>query len=278
MQQTTLQYHNDEMTASTFDRFRKLIYDKSGISLGTNKEALVKSRISKRMRVLGIGAYKDYLSFVLSDQTGSEMELLLDAISTNVTSFYREPDHFVFMRKVIKGWLSEGARSLRLWSAACSSGEEPYTIAMEILETVNMTIDVKILATDIATSVLARSMKGEYSQEAVTPMPKHLLTKYFVKKKVDGGYIFAAGDKIRKLVLFRQTNLSKFPYPLRGPLDIVFCRNVMIYFDRQTKARIVGECQRLLKPGGYLIIGNSESLAGIAEGFDNIKPAIYMRR
>lgn len=278
MPQMTMQNHNDVMDASTFDRFRKLIYDKSGISLGTNKEALVKSRISKRMRVLGIGTYRDYLSFVLDDQSGGEMELLLDAISTNVTSFYREPGHFVFMREVIKGWLSKGAHSLRVWSAACSSGEEPYTIAMELLETLKGNIDAKILATDIAPSVLGRCMKGEYSPESVAPIPKHVLTKYFSKKKVNGEIVFVAGDRIRNLVLFRQTNLSKFPYPLRGPLDIVFCRNVMIYFDRQTKAKIVGEAQRLLKPGGYLIIGNAESLAGIAPGFDSIKPAIYKRR
>jgi len=275
---STASLKEDRMKASTFNRLRELIYDRSGITLGTNKESLVKARLSKRMRKLGIDRYEAYLDLVINDKTGLEMQDLLDAISTNVTSFYREPEHFEFMKTVIKERTKSGVNHLRVWSAACSSGEEPYTLAIEIMEAIGgKPSDVKILATDIAPSVLKTGLKGEYSQEKIASVPRHLQAKYFTKKEAQGKCVHTISDRARDLVLFRQFNLNTFPYPIRGPLDFIFCRNVMIYFDRPIRARIVNEFSRLLRPGGYLFLGHAESLAGISEGYKSIKPSIHMK-
>jgi len=228
------------------------------------------------MRQLQISRYEDYLAYCIRDRSGREIPKLLDAISTNVTSFYREPRHFEVMRKAIKEWVSQGARRLRLWSAACSSGEEPYTVGIEVLESVGrLSIDVKILATDIAQSVLKVGLEGEYTQDRVAPVPKHLRAKYFIKRKNNGEDVFTVSDQVRDMVLFRQFNLNTFPYPLRGPLDIIFCRNVMIYFDHSIRGNIIKEFRRLLKPGGYLFVGHAESLTGMSEGFTSVVPSVY---
>lgn len=263
---------------STFNKLREIIRARSGISLSKNKQALVKSRLSKRMRILGLGSFEDYLNYVLNDKSGAEMASLLDVISTNVTSFYRESRHFEVMRDVIDEWSGDGVRSLRMWSCACSSGEEPYTMAIETLEALRArATDVKILATDIASSVLRMSLKGEYSEDKMAPVPRHLKSKYFDRRCMNGEYIYSVSQRIREMVLFRQFNLSAFPYPLRGPLDLIFCRNVMIYFDIATRVQLVQEAKRLLRPGGYLFVGHAETLAGISDGFSAVKPSIYMR-
>jgi chemotaxis protein methyltransferase CheR len=138
-------------------------------------------------------------------------------------------------------------------------------------------MDVKILATDIAPSVLKTGMRGEYSAEKIQTVPRHILAKYFKKKNHDGDWVHTVNERIRNMVLFRQFNLNVSPYPLRGPLDFIFCRNVMIYFDRAVRTRIVSEFRRLLGPGGHLFLGHSESLNGISEGFKSVKPSIYVR-
>lgn len=282
MEKTKIPFvYQEEMKVATFNRLRSLIYERSGITLGENKEALVKARISKRMRQMKITTYEDYLSCCIDDPSSGEVHNLLDAISTNVTSFYREARHFELMHKVIKDWVDQGTRSLRVWSAACSSGEEPYTIAIELSETLgHRPFDVKILATDIAPSVLKVCQEGEYSQQVVAPIPNFLKLKYFSKRKNGDpdGNIFTVKDQLRKMVFFRQFNLNTFPYPLRRPFDIIFCRNVMIYFDRPVKVPMLREFHRLLKPGGYLFVGHAESLTGMSEGFTTVEPSTYRRR
>ncbi len=262
----------------TFDRIRDIVYEKSGITLGDNKQALVRSRIAKRMRSLRIPDYDDYVDYVLRDTSGDEIQHMLDAISTNVTSFYREPTHFDFMRNIIKEWLNRGHRSLRFWSAASSTGEEPYTMAIETLETIgNRKIDVKILATDISSKVLQISMVGDYIEDRVRPVPDDLRAKYFIQRRENGETIYSVNKRLRNLVIFRQFNLSSPPFPIRNPIDIIFCRNVMIYFDRSVRMGMVKEFQRALRPGGYLIVGHAESITGLSNGFKCIKPSIYLR-
>jgi chemotaxis protein methyltransferase CheR len=266
------------MSEATFNQIRRIVYDKSGIALGENKQALVRSRVAKRMRHLQISDYGQYLDRVIQDSTGEEIQHLLDAISTNVTSFYREPSHFDFMRRVIKEWVSRGSRSLRFWSAASSTGEEPYTIAIEALEAIeNRKIDMKILATDISSKVLRISMIGEYERDKVAPVPKELLGKYFTKRKEREKIYYSVNQRIRDLVIFRQFNLSCPPYPIRNPIDIIFCRNVMIYFDRKVRVGMVNEFHRALRPGGYLMVGHAESITGLSNGFKCVKPSIYLR-
>jgi len=270
---------NEEVLSEvTFNRIREIVYQRSGISLGDNKQALVRARIAKRMRQLDLHRYEDYLEYVIHDGDGEEIQNMLDAISTNVTSFYREPAHFDFMRQILGDWIAGGARGFRFWSAASSSGEEPYTIAIEALETIGSArINIKILATDISSRVLRISAHGEYSEDRVGPIPKVLRSKYFTRRTEKGRIIYSVNDNLRERVTFRQFNLSSAPYPLKNPMDIIFCRNVMIYFDRKVRTGMIKEFYRLLKPGGYLLVGHAESITGIVKGFKCIKPSIYLK-
>jgi chemotaxis protein methyltransferase CheR len=266
------------MKETTFNQIRELVYERSGISLGDNKQALVRARIAKRMRHLNISDYSAYLHYVIEDNSGEEIQHMLDAISTNVTSFYREPAHFDFMQEVIGQWMGRGAKSLRFWSAACSTGEEPYTIAIEIREAIgSRNIDARILATDISSRVLEISMLGQYSEDKIKPVPKVLRDRYFTRYKDGGKNIYAVRDSIKEMVVFRQFNLSAAPYPIKKPLDMIFCRNVMIYFDREVRTSLANEFYRLLKPGGYLMVGHAESITGLRGGFQCIKPSIYLK-
>lgn len=268
----------DDLNDSTFNKIREVVYEKSGISLGENKQALVRARIAKRMRDLEMVTYDDYLDYVLNETTGDELEQMLDAISTNTTNFYREPSHFDMMRPVIKDWIKGGLRKLRIWCAAASTGEEPYTLAIEALEAIGYDrINARILATDIAPSVLRTAMRGEYSEDKVEPVPKTLRSQYFDRKKDGNGYMYSVKPFLKDMILFRQMNLSVTPYPLRNPVDMIFCRNVMIYFDRAIRAKLVDEFRRLIRPGGYLFVGHAESITAYSKGFRCLKPSVYLR-
>lgn len=266
------------MERRTFEQFRALIYEKSGISLGSQKVALVSARVGKRMRALDISSYADYLEYVKADDSGNELVQLLDAISTNVTSFFREPRHFEFLSEVLARWQAEGQRRFRLWSAASSTGEEPYTIAITILESLQMHgLDVRILATDISTRVLEACLRGEYAPAKLDPVSGQLRERYFKREggRTDG--VYRVSDRLKSMVTFRRLNLSTPPYPMKGPMDVIFCRNVMIYFDDAIRQRLVSELYRLLKPGGYLMIGHSESLTSVQSKFRIVRPAIYQK-
>ncbi|PJA26450.1 MAG: chemotaxis protein CheR [candidate division Zixibacteria bacterium CG_4_9_14_3_um_filter_46_8] len=266
------------MQTAVFNKLRTLIYNSSGICLNQDKTALVTARVSKRMRKLRLADYGKYLQCVLEDSTGQEIQHLLDAISTNVTSFYREPEHFNFLRGILKIWAAEKAKKIRMWSAACSTGEEPYTMAIEAKEsTGNHPMEYKILATDINSDVLVTAQSGEYPEDRIAPIPKHIRTKYFTTIKEGGSKSYLIREEIRNMVVFRQFNLSVFPFPLRNRLDIIFCRNVMIYFDTELRAKLVAEFSRLLKPGGYLMLGHAESISRACGGFRCLRPSIYQK-
>jgi chemotaxis protein methyltransferase CheR len=267
-----------ELSPKAFEEIRELVYRHSGIALGDNKQPLVKARIQKRMRTLGIDTYEEYVEAVRTDKNGEELQQLLEAISTNVTSFYREKHHFAFMRAVLDEWTGAGRGKLRVWSAACSTGEEPYTIAMEILDAIgNHRWDVKILATDLATKVLRDVQTGIYSREKVEPVPAILRQRYLSRVSGQGTEQYAVSDQLKQLLLIRQFNLTHFPYAVTGPMDMVFCRNVMIYFDRPTRAKIIHEFSRIVRPGGYLFVGHSESLSGMSAEFQLVRPSVYRR-
>lgn len=267
-----------DMTLETFECFRRIVYDKSGISLNSSKEALVRARVSKRMRSLNIASYKEYLRYVVEDTTGSEIEELLDAISTNTTSFYREADHFDILHDVMRRWITKGIKNVRVWSTASSTGEEPYTLAIELKECIGASpVNAKILATDIAPSVLITAQRGEYDEDKVEPISKLLKSKYFHKKTIGNNSTYTVKDELKNMIIYRQYNLSIFPYPIKRPLDIIFCRNVMIYFDAGMRKKMAAEFQRILKPGGYLIIGHAESLTGMAPQLKCLKPSVYIK-
>ena len=277
-QQCNYYKSNLELTDSTFNKIRQLVYNKSGISLGNNKQALVRARVAKRMRNLSIATYDEYIGYVLGETTGVELEYMLDAISTNTTHFYREDSHFELMRTIIKDWIKKDMHRLRIWCAASSTGEEPYTLAIEALEAIGHDqVNTKILATDIAPSVLKTAMVGQYSEERVSSIPNHLRSHYFDRMKRNDEYIYYVKPVLKDLLLFRQMNLSVTPYAIKNQVDMIFCRNVMIYFDRSLRAKLVEEFKRLIRLGGYLFVGHAESITAFSKGFKCIKPSVYIR-
>lgn len=266
------------MDDKIFNAFRDLVYKKSGITISEGKIALVAARVAKRMRELQINDEEAYLDLVQSEKNEDEIVHLLDVISTNVTSFFREENHFEVLTKLLTEWKEAGAKKFRIWCAAASSGEEPYTLAMTLSEVIaNTSIDAKILATDISTRVLAKCQNGVYNKDKVESIPAELLKRYFTPVKQVSGTVFSANDSLRSLINFTRLNLSETPFPMHGPFDAIFCRNVMIYFDNTVRKKLLEEAYRLLKPGGYLFVGHAESLTGILSGFKAVKPSVYIK-
>jgi len=267
------------MDKEVFDQLRALIYAKSGISLSENKTALVSSRLNKRLRSLGLSSYKDYLEYLTSDSEDGELVQFLDVISTNTTNFFREGVHFELLSELLKKWSDAGQRRFRIWCAASSSGEEPYTIAMTVREALKGPgYDVKILATDISTRILLHASEGVYADDRVQDIPPELLRAYFERRRDSSGAIsYRALPSIRDMIVFKRLNLSSPPFPMKGPLDAVLCRNVMIYFDNPVRQRLVQEVSRLLRPGGVLMVGHSESLTGIKTDLKPVRPAVYLK-
>jgi chemotaxis protein methyltransferase CheR len=265
------------MKKDSFDRIREIVYDTSGISLSTRKEALVSARVGKRMRALNITSYEEYLTY-LEENHAEEVVGLLDAVSTNVTSFFREPHHFEFIAEEAANWYEQGQRRFRFWSAACSSGEEPLSLAMVLKEALPYPdVDLKILATDISTRTLGACEEAVYPERKIAPIPADLRARWFTTRGKDTERTWTAKKPLTDLIVYRRMNLSTPPFPMTGPLDAVFCRNVMIYFDDAVRIRLLDEIGRLLKPGGLLIVGHAESLAGILSDFKYVRPSVYRK-
>lgn len=263
---------------SEFSEFRDLVYRASGITLGEGKEGLVSSRLGKRMRALGLPSFRAYLDRFGGRDGEDELIHLLDAISTNVTSFFREPAHFDLLGAEARAWHASGQRRFRFWSAASSSGEEPYSLAITLAEAgVTAGADVRILATDISTRILAAAGAGIYPESRLAGLPPGYAARWFQapRGRAEGSREVRA--RIRDMVRFHRLNLAEPPFPMQGPLDAVLVRNVMIYFDNAVRSALVAECSRLLKPGGYLLVGHAESLGGMAEGFKCLKPSVYRK-
>jgi chemotaxis protein methyltransferase CheR len=262
------------MEAETFLAFQQIAYHKAGIFLRPGKVALVQARLARRLRELGLTAERDYLK-VLQADGGDELVLFLDAISTNFTKFFREPDHFDTLARDVQALLAAGQTRFRFWCAGCSSGEEPYTAAM-VLDPLLRNRDWKILATDISTRVLTRAAGAVYPADDVEPIPEALRSRYLEPAPaLDGAPRFAIARALRERIVFHRLNLAARPYVMKGPLDAVFCRNVMIYFDRPMRAGLVGEIERVLRPGAHLFIGHSETLNGIETRLRSERPSVY---
>ncbi len=266
------------MTPAELASYQKLLFDQTGIVLQDNKRALVEARVSLRLRALGMSSFGEYLELLRQDRTGEELVQLIDAVSTNVTHFFREDEHFRFLAEVTEGWTRQGADRLRIWSAACSTGEEPYSIAMTV-GTANgrRNADIRILATDISTRVLAEAQAGRYPEARLSTVPDDRRRTCFTRVSAEGETLFEVKPELRRLVMFRRLNFKAIPYPIRGTFDVIFCRNVMIYFDRPQRERMVREFARLLRPGGYLLVGHAETLIGMSDCFRVIRPSIYER-
>lgn len=269
---------NTGLDRAVFDKFRVLIYETCGITLSENKEALVASRIGKRMRSLGITDYGQYYALVTSDRSGSEMTELVNSISTNVTHFFREPRHFELLGQWLRQWVQQQRRPIRIWSAACSSGEEPYTICMTVLDALGGASDVQIMASDISTKVIQAAKYGVYKPQDIHNIPLPTLKKYFQVGGSAEAELYRVKPALREMVQFQQINLSTPPYPIQGQLDVIFCRNVMIYFNRELRRLLVRTFQEMLRPGGFLVVGLAESLSGLQHDLQVVEPSVYRKR
>ena len=264
-----------ELPSSDFNKVRKLLHDYCGIYIQEGKEALVKARMLKRIRLLKLRGFKEYLDYMDSDQSGAEFLALVDVLTTNKTSFFRESQHFEFLRNEV--FPHTGNRDLKWWSAGCSSGEEPVSCAITWLEeqSGNSRGSLKILATDIAQSMLQIGKSGVYSAEKLHGIPGFVVNKYF--SKVPGHPpSYKLDPSVRKMISYGRLNLKE-SWPMKGPFHVIMCRNVMIYFNRETQQELVSRFHRLLEPGGYLFLGHSESMQDNSSRFRNIKPAVYKK-
>lgn len=259
----------------------RLLYERFGIRMGEQKRTLIAGRLSKRVRELGLPGFSEYFGVLRGDKSGAELSVLMNLLTTNHSYFYRESEHFDFIVKEILPTFRTGAppsrRELRLWSAGCAAGEEVYTTAMVVRNALGEGLsgfDVGILATDISLQALEAAKAAVYPEARVRELPAQLRSRYL--EDVGGG-LYAVSPEIRSMVLFKRLNLMRGDFPFRGRFDVVFCRNVMIYFDVDSRRRLVAALHEVMKPGGYLFIGHSESIQKEDSPFEYVKPAIYRK-
>jgi chemotaxis protein methyltransferase CheR len=273
-----------EFSDADFRNLAQLAYEHTGITLADSKRNLVYSRVSRRVRTLGLTSFKQYREYLAREENKGEIENFINAISTNLTKFFRESHHFDHFRTHVAAEFARslrggGARRLRVWSAGCSTGEEPYTIAVVLRKEVPDILrhDARILATDIDTDVLAKAAHGEYPLDSTEQIPKAYLPFFGEFDGEDGGKPGLVVEReVRSLITFRRLNLME-AWPFKGLFDAIFCRNVMIYFDNPTKANLVERFTQQVKPGGWLYIGHSESLTGAHPGLKLMGRTIYRR-
>lgn len=265
------------LARATFDRLRRLIKERTGISLGDNKVQLVQSRLLSRLQALELSSFEEYVERVSAARDADELRELTNAITTNKTSFFREEHHFEALRAVIERAAAAAARgrprTLRVWSAACSTGEEPYSIAITLLDALGAEAprwDVKILATDIDTDVLATGARGVYAPDRLEGVPEAVAARWFVAGKGPQAGLMRARRPLRALITWRVMNFVEVPWPVRGPFDAIFCRNVLIYFERTTQHDVVTRLVERLAVDGELYLGHSESLVGSRAGLRSL--------
>jgi len=256
----------------------RLVYDRSGITLHEGKRALVEARLRKRVRALGCATFAEYLQHVEADPTGQALSALLDAIATKHTSFFREEQHFRFLETRVLPELRARAGSIRVWSAACATGEEPVTLAVTLLEALPA-VDhsrLRLMASDLSGNALAVARAGVYRLDRVATVPLPLLRRYFERGLGAQAGLARVSARLRRVIDYRQLNLLEIG-SLGEQFDVIFCRNVLIYFDRAVQQRVVAMLERHLAPGGYLFIAHSESLNTLNHALRWVAPAIYQQ-
>ncbi len=259
-----------------FEKISRLVYQSSGINLTPCKRELVRARLAKRLRVLGLKSFDAYMEYLKGDAPEGERVALIEAMTTNKTSFFREPQHFDYLcRRIVPGLRN---RRIRIWSAGCSSGEEPYSLAIRLAEAIPDVglWDIRILATDLSSRVLDLGRRGIYDGNNLHDVPPLLISKYFTCVETGPARRYRIVEPLRRCVHFARLNLVG-QWPMKGPFDAIFCRNVMIYFDKATQGQLVDRFWKMLRPGGHFFIGHSESLAGSPHPFGCVQPAVYMK-
>jgi chemotaxis protein methyltransferase CheR len=273
--------HGPELSDSDFFRFCQLVHQHAGIHMTSQKKELVRARLMKILRQRGLSTFREYYDRVMQDNSGAELMGFLDALSTNQTAFWREPKHFEYLAaEILPSWTGEGQMPLKksIWSAGCSSGEEPYTLAVLMLNAFPRQdlSQVKIHASDISTQVLSQAERGIYPINRVEPLPAEWRRRFFQRGVGERQGFVRVKPELRRLVNFFRLNLMD-PLPFHENMDIIFCRNVMIYFEKETQVKLVDKFYECLKPGGYLFIGHSESLCNHQHQFNYVKPTIYRK-
>jgi chemotaxis protein methyltransferase CheR len=271
------------LSKTDFNRLRALIYQEAGIVLNAEKQTMLEIRVKRRVRSLGSASYREYCDFVFSPE-GREAELtdLIDAVTTNKTDFFRESHHFEWLTSHalpdLDARLGSHRRSL-VWSAGCSTGEEPYTLAMVLNEYAlrHPGFDFGVLATDISTDVLERAQRAVFKQEAVAPVPTDLRRKYFMRSRAPGSGTLRVVPELREQIEFRRMNFMDADLRIDPRPEIIFCRNVIIYFDRATQERTLQKLVANLAPGGYFFAGHSESLQGMKLPLEPAGLAVYRK-
>ncbi|MDR1913568.1 MAG: protein-glutamate O-methyltransferase CheR [Clostridiales bacterium] len=268
------------ITDSEFERIRVYVKENFGISLSSEKKSLIYSRLHNVIRERDFESFTEYFDYLMRDRTGEAVSEFIDKVTTNHTYFMREADHFDYFRETVLPYIVQkykGTKELRLWCAGCSSGEESYTLQMIINDYFRLkseTWSTNQMATDISSQILSKAKEGVYEEQKLNVLPKHWLKEYFVK---DSPGNLRVSDTIKSQINYQKYNLMDPKVPFYRLMQIIFCRNVMIYFDPATRERLVSKFYNSTEPGGYLFIGHSESLNHINTQYKYIKPAVYRK-
>jgi chemotaxis protein methyltransferase CheR len=276
-----LERMDSSLSAEDFERLSELITGNYGIKMPEVKRTMLESRLRKRLRMLKMDTFEQYCDLLFSDK-GQEEELqnMVDVVTTNKTEFFREDRHFDYLSQNVLPELGKRSGSARFWSSACSSGEEPYTLAMVLSEhsSENEEFDFSILATDLSVEMLEKAHLGVYKEERVRDVPEQLRKKYMMEGKGSWQGFHRVTPDLRKKVTFRGLNLMDEVYEIDEPMDVIFCRNVLIYFDRKTQERILTKLAACLNNDGYMFLGHSETVTGLKVPLKQIAPTVYKLR
>ena len=282
LERETMSAHDEQMSSRDYARLCDLIYTEAGIHLGTEKKIMLEVRIKRRLKALNMQTYREYCDY-LFDHKGMKEEIvdLIDVVTTNKTDFFREPRHFDFLTQRVLPELNEGSygKPFLIWSAGCSTGEEPYTMAIVLSEyaLTHPGFRFRILASDISTTVLAKAEMGIFAEDVINPVAPLLKRKYFMHSRNHQEKRVRVVPELRQTIEFRRLNFMDAEYGMTEKADAIFCRNVIIYFDRPTQERILSRLCRNLVPGGYLFVGHAETLHDMNLPITPVAPALYRK-
>ncbi len=272
---------SDQLSSKNFKRLAELIHGYSGIKMPANKRTMLEGRLRRRMRAVRIATLNDYCRYLFEeDGLDAEIVHLIDAVTTNKTEFFREPAHFQFLRnKALPALAKTGGRTIKAWSAACSTGAEPYTLAMVLEEhrRANRRQDYSILCTDLCTQVLGQAVTGIFPAAMIEPVELDLRQRYVMRAREAGRHEVRIVPELRAKLAFARLNLMDDAYPVDRDMDIIFCRNILIYFDKPTQSKVLSQLCQHLRPGGYLFLGHSESIVGIDLPVRQIANTVFQR-
>lgn len=274
----TMAFDSHQMDDQLYAQFCDLIYKQCGIALGPHKKSLVVGRIGRRIRALDLKDAHAYLSYIMDETDQAELTAFLDVITTNTTHFFREAQHFEMLSGLLERWFRAGKKLVRIWCSAASTGEEPYTLAMTADPVAQKFHGkVTIFASDISTQALDSASRGIYSTETLREVPDSLREHYFHPVQGEGGSKMVVDERLKSMLSFSRINLAYPPYRVPHQFDVIFCRNVMIYFDQAMRERVIQGFEAALNPGGVLFVGHTESLRNISHGLEARAATVFYK-